>query len=341
MQKKFALLIPALLLSIGIGTNSTTAAGQSIVGKWKGTAETPDGPIGLQLEFKQDGGQLAGAISAMEETGQFSTVKFDHPNFSGDVVLGGNTYRLTGTMKDGKLEGTWEEVGGDAKGTWKVEPITPPAPVIATQPGGITGAWDSVAVTPNGDLPGTLELRQEGDKLVGEIKSDMGAVTLQAASFKDEKLQFDLEIGGDMYRVQATLKEGKLVGGWSPVSGGEGGAWNATRKAAAPTAVAAPASAVPEIVGSWDAVASTPEGEMRFVVDIKQAGDGLSGSIVTPDGSIELQKPVFANGALTFQIDYMGGTYRIEAALAGDTLTGKWSALSGPESGKLTAGRKK
>ncbi len=338
MQNRHALLIPLLLLFVGLGTSSGAAAGQSIVGKWKGTAETPDGTIGLQIEFKQDGEKLAGTLSAMEETGPFSTVKFNHPSFSGDVVLGGNTYRLIGTMKDGKLEGTWEEVGGDAKGSWKAEPLAPPAPVATAHAGGVTGSWDSVAATPNGDLPGLLEIKMEGDKLAGEIRSDMGAVTLQAVSFKDDKLQFELELGGETYRVQATLKEDKLVGGWSPAAGGEGGAWNATRKA---TAVAAPASPAPAIVGAWNAVASTPDGEMQFVVDIKQTGEGLSGSIMTPDGAINLQKPVFANNTLTFEVEYMGGTYRIEAALAGDKLTGKWSAVSGSDSGNLTAERKK
>ena len=269
-------------------------------------------------------------------------VKFSAPDLSAELARADGTFKLSASSKDGKFTGTYEQIDGDERGTWTAVRATQtaPAPDGATPAAGISGTWDSLAVTPGGDMTAALELKQEAEKVTGEIRSDMGNLPILAASFKDNRLQFDLDLGGNLYRVKAELKDGKLVGGWSPAEGGEGGAWSATRKDSRPP-VAAAVSAAPAIAGSWDAMASSPMGELRFVVEIKQSGETLSCTIVTPDGSIPTQKPAFTNGKLTFEVEYMGGTYQIEGALANDKMTGKWSSLDGTESGPFTAERKK
>ncbi len=342
MCKKLEFIGAALLIVCGLAVRPAGAADESITGKWNAVAETPEGPRALEFEFKQDGAKIGGTATLGQASGSFSAVKFEPPKFAGDLEIRGGTFRLLGSLKDGKLEGTWEQVGSEIKGTWTAVRALPSGPsTTASSAAGISGTWETLAVTPNGDLTAALEIRQEAEKVSGEIKSDMGSLPIQAVSFKDDKLQFDLDLGGTVYRIQATLKEGKFVGGWAPAAGGDGGAWSATRKASAPAPAAAPKPEVPAIVGTWNAVAFTPDGEMRFAVEIKQDGGALNGSVSTPDGTIPLQKVSYTDDKLTFELDFMGGTYRIEAALAVDKLTGKWSAVGGSDAGNLTAERKK
>ncbi len=339
MEKRLALTILALLLVCGLGAIPGSAGVESLLGKWQVKAESPNGPIDVEFVFRLEGSQIQGTATTGQGSAPFSAIKFDEPGLAMDLVVGDNTYRLKGMLKEGKLEGTWERVGSEVKGAWAGtrSAAVPPA---AAPAGGVLGAWNTVAVTPNGEMAATLELKQEGEKFSGVISSDMGSLPVQAISFKESKLQFDLELGGNTYRILATLEGDRLNGSWTPAAGGEGGAWKAIRKAA----VAAPAPApqtIPAIVGSWNVAAVSPEGTLKFVADFKQTGDTLSGVITTPDGTITLQKTNFANGRLTFEVEYMGGNYRIEAALENDKLTGKWSALEGSESGTLTGERKK
>jgi hypothetical protein len=188
-------------------------------------------------------------------------------------------------------------------------------------------------------MTAVLDLKQDGDKLSGEIRSDMGSLLIQAGSFKDPKLQFDIDLGGTTYRIQAELKEGKFTGGWAPAAGGDGGAWSAARKGDRP---AMEAKAVPAaVIGIWNAVANSPDGDLQFQMEIKQSGDTLAGQFITPDGSLPLPKLVFANDKLSFEVEYMGGLYRVELLLANDKLAGRWFAVTGSENGTFTAERKK
>lgn len=342
MHKNLVFTWLAFGLLCGLRVMTVHAGDGSIIGKWKVSAETSAGPRELEFEFKQEGEKLTGTFSVPEFTGTFSMVKFSAPDLTAELAIADGTFKLSAILKDGKLTGTYEQADGDEKGTWTAVQVARTAsPSEAASPAaGISGTWDSLAVTPGGDMTAALELKQETDKVTGQISSDMGSLPILAASFKDNTLQFDLDLGGNLYRVKAELKDGKLVGGWSPAEGGEGGSWSASRRASA-APPAAPVPGTPAIAGSWDAMASSPMGELRFVVEIKQSGETLSCTITTPDGSIPTQKPAFANDRLTFEVEYMGGNYRIEGALANDKITGKWSSLDGTESGPFTAERKK
>ncbi len=332
MQKRFALTVLAAALACALVTTPASAGVESILGKWQVKAIGPNGPLDVEFAFRLEGSQIVGMANTERGSVPFSAVKFEEPNLAMDLTLGEGNYRLKAVLKNDVLDGTWERVDGDMKGTWTGKRSAPAAPA-----GGIMGAWSTVAVTPNGEMAATLEIKQADEKLSGVVSTDMGSLPVQAISFKESKLQFDIELGGSVYRVQAALDGDKLDGAWAPAAGGEGGAWRAVRKVAAASAP----QAVQEIVGSWSVVAVTPEGNMQFVAELAQAGEALKGALKAPDGSIEMKNVAYANSKLTFEVDYMGGTYRIEATLANDKLTGKWAAVAGSESGTLTGERKK
>ncbi len=335
MKKNLVSVILSLLFVMGFPM-IPALAGDSILGKWLGKAETPNGPIEIEFEFKQDGNLLTGTAALMQSTISLSAIKFEEPNLSVELAFGGNSYKMLGALKDGKFSGSWEQIGGDMKGTWIAE--RRPAPIVATSAAtGISGSWNTISVTPNGELALTLDLKQEGEKVSGTLTSEMGSAPIQAASFKENKLQFNVDLGGTVYRVEGNLLENAFDGKWYPSAGGEGGSWRATRRAAAPPQAAAEPV---NVEGTWQSTAVTPDGELPFDVVLKQAGGVLSGQIVTPDGTLSLQKVSFSESNLSFEVDYMGGTYRIEATLAGNKFTGKWSSVSGSDTGAWSAVRK-
>jgi hypothetical protein len=289
----------------------------------------------MEFELKMEGNQLLGSAAAFQGSFPLNGLKFEDPNLSLEMNLGGMNFRLTGLLKEGRFSGKWEQVGTDVQGTWTAERKS--TATTADTAGSITGIWSSIAVTSQGELLLTLDLKQDGEKLTGTVSSELGALPIQAATFKGEMLQFDLDLNGTIYRTNAVLKDDKFAGRWVNVGTNDGGAWSATRKAAAPSA--ATASSLP-LQGTWNAVAVTPEGNRPFQLVLNQSGDVISGNIVTPEGNIPIKKAAFAGNMLTLEIEYSGGSYRIEASLANGKLAGKWSSASGSESGAWSAEHK-
>jgi SAM-dependent methyltransferase len=111
----------------------------------------------------------------------------------------------------------------------------------------------------------------------------------------------------------------------------------------APAAAPAPAakSGTPEIVGLWNAVAKSPDGDLQIQMEFKLDGKTLVGFFTTQDGTIPLPKLDFTNDKLSFEVENMGGTYRIELTLVNNKLAGTWSAVAGSESGPFSAERSK
>ncbi len=342
MKKNLMLAVLSLLVVFGLDPKPGLAGIEAILGKWLIKAETPNGPLEIEFDLKQEGNQLVGTAALMQGVVPLSAVKYEEPNLTAELALGGNSYRMLGTLKEGKFTGTWEQIGGDVKGTWTAERRATP-PTSGTAASGISGSWNSISVTPNGELALGLDLIQDGEKVTGSLSSERGSVPLQAATFKDNKLQFDVDLGGTVYRVEGTLKENRFDGKWYPVAGGEGGTWNATRKTAVPVPAGAPPQPVtaPAVIeGTWQSTAVTPDGDLPFQVVFKQADGVLSGQIIESDGTLTLKKVTFADSKLSFEVDYMGGTYRIDATLADGKLSGKWSSVSGSETGTWSAVRK-
>jgi hypothetical protein len=208
------------------------AGPENIVGKWQVKAQTPDGPMDLEFEFRLEGTALAGTISTSRGSMPLAALKFEDPNFSADVPTSNDLFKLVATLKDGKLTGTWEQVGTGGKGTWiaerKVASVSA-APAAAGGPA-ILGAWMVVANTPDGDMPFQAEFRQEGATLTGKMVMPSGEIALQKLQFSDNKLTFQLDFRGGTYRVEATLANDKLAGKWADVNGADSGALTAERK---------------------------------------------------------------------------------------------------------------
>jgi hypothetical protein len=97
--------------------------------------------------------------------------------------------------------------------------------------GSVTGKWEGIAKgAGEGDLPFTMELRSEAGKIVGQIISSQGNLTVSNGTFADGKLSITItNAEGATGTITGTLKENKLSGEWKL---GEGGGTYEASKAA-------------------------------------------------------------------------------------------------------------
>ena len=200
MKTRILLTSLAFVLSFAHTLPASQAGAQTIAGKWLGNADTPNGPVDLIFEIHREANQFAGTAALLESTTPISSLRFDDGKFSGEIAVMGGNYRLAATLNEGKLTGTWEQVGGEYKGTWTA------AREPAAAASGIAGAWDIVAVTPDGNAVYLLELNKQGDALGGTIGGDMGTAALDALSYKDGKLHFEVDGGGTVYIIDGALE---------------------------------------------------------------------------------------------------------------------------------------
>ena len=105
--------------------------------------------------------------------------------------------------------------------------------------------------------------------------------------------------------------------------------------AAHPLATAADA---PKAVGTWDAVATTPNGEMASVITIKQVEGALKAEIEIDGVPRVVTDEKLEGDVVRLKVQYEGGVYDVEAKIAGDALEGTWQG--GGYSGTLKAKRR-
>jgi hypothetical protein len=100
----------------------------------------------------------------------------------------------------------------------------------------------------------------------------------------------------------------------------------------------APAADPPQPVGTWDAVASTPNGDMTSVITIKKVEGALKAGIEIDGTSRTITDEKLEGNVFRMKVQYDGGVYDVEMKIDGDTLDGTWQG--GGYSGTLKAKRR-
>jgi hypothetical protein len=209
----------------------------TVAGKYTGTAATPEGEASVSCEIAVKGSAVTGSLTAGQYFVQITSGALDGEKLtlSGDV--GGQGITFTGTFKNGTVEGAWttgsesgpfrltKATGEAAAPTATAPPATAPA---AGDP--LTGDWDGLVDAPEQQRAFSLKLKLDGDKVSGEISSEMGSVALQSGSWVDNKLTVSFPFPtGDAITMTAVLQEGKLVGSMD-IGGQMQMAWGAVRR---------------------------------------------------------------------------------------------------------------
>jgi len=105
--------------------------------------------------------------------------------------------------------------------------------------------------------------------------------------------------------------------------------------AALPSSAAADA---PKVVGTWDVVANTPNGDMPSVITVKQVDGALKATIEIDGTPRTVTDEKLEGDVFRMKVQYEGGVYDIEVKVAGDAFEGTWQG--GGYSGTLKGKRR-
>jgi hypothetical protein len=79
-----------------------------------------------------------------------------------------------------------------------------------------------------------------------------------------------------------------------------------------------------QVVGTWDAVATTPNGDMPSVITVKQVDGALKAEIEIEGTPRTITDEKLVGDVFSMKVQYEGGVYDVEAKIAGDTFDGTW-----------------
>ena len=91
-------------------------------------------------------------------------------------------------------------------------------------------------------------------------------------------------------------------------------------------------------VGTWDTVATTPNGDMASVLVIKQVDGALKAEMELDGAPRTITDEKLEGDVFRMKLQYEGGIYDVEVKIAGDTLEGTWQGNGA--SGTLKAKRR-
>lgn len=162
------------------------------------------------------------------------------------------------------------------------------APAAATKPAAdVTGKWDVMVTTDQGQIPATLVLRKEADKLVGSIAGPQGEAAVEASvEEKNLSIWFSMDTGnGPLAITMYGTVDGNAIKGTVDIGGGGSATWSATRASAAAPAGKPeeqkqpdPKAAAVNVGGTWVLEVNTPAGTGTPTLVLKQDGEKLTGT---------------------------------------------------------------
>jgi hypothetical protein len=229
-------IITAASLLILFASATATAFGQvdSVVGKYVGTAKSAGSPDAeITLELIKAGDKITGFAkhgdAKLDVTeGTFSedklTLKFGPGGKEGTLIAKLDGAKLTGEWASGSQKKTVElKRVGESTGA-----VLTTAP-LSTDTVNLNGQWDGVADAQGQPFPFLLTLKIDGEKVTGSSSSQLGEAQISSGTWKDGKLNFQLEGGSGVIVMSAVVLDGKLSGDFD-YAGQAQGKWVAVRK---------------------------------------------------------------------------------------------------------------
>lgn len=250
-------LKPALLALAWVAIAPAFALAQAdISGVWEVTVEAPQGAATIDATFKQDGEAVTGEVASPMGTAEFTgklvkdalTITYAVP-VQGNVLeiamagtVAGDT--MTGTISFGGLgEATWSAkrkpagapatafaLPGAPDAAAPPDPATAPAPAVVAV-GGVAGKWNVALQTPQGEMPVSAALVQDGEQVTGTLSSPIGEVPV-SGTFKDSLLNLEFVVASPNGDIKVTMSGTLAAGGLAGTASFGGVAeseWTATR----------------------------------------------------------------------------------------------------------------
>jgi hypothetical protein len=241
--------LPALL-AFSLAVPAVAAAQANITGLWEVTIDSPQGPMSIDAELKQNGEALTGMIiSPMGNTEIKGTFKNNELAFSYSVPLQGQNLdiSMTGKLADDTIDGL-VVIAGLGEVPWKAKrksgaaaapaAAPPAASAVSAAPAapaaaggaGISGKWDILMDTPAGQMPFAANFVQAGEKVSGTVTGPTGELPI-TGTMSGNALTMDMNIQtpqGDLaIKFTGDLTPTGLSGKASTMMGDM--TWSATR----------------------------------------------------------------------------------------------------------------
>lgn len=228
-----------MLATAAFAQNGNGSGAHPVEGSYNVESKSSElGTINIVLVLKKDGAKWLGEIKDSPMPLTVTSVTVDETNkVTINCDAGGTTVALIGKFADGKIEGDW--TAGDMKGTWsgakKDAVVAAAKPAAAPAAGGaaaagIEGTYDfKIVADGQGELPLTLVIKRDGEKLVTEVPGG-GDLLITGVEVKEgDAVAFSATYQGNGPIPLPGKRTGSEMGGkWE--FGGFSGTWSATKK---------------------------------------------------------------------------------------------------------------
>jgi hypothetical protein len=197
---RFATLVCVLTLA-------SPAFAQDASGTWDVVVTTSDGQNQAVLVLKKDGEKLSGTVARPQreaipvtgtQKGAEVTMAFSISSQNGPLAIS-----MRGRQDGESMKGTIT-IGTEGQGDWTAaRTATAAASPGNTSPVDLTGTWALQVLTEAGTRTPTVVVKQDGNKLSGQYKSQLGEVPLNG-QIKDKDFTFQATLTFDGNPVTIT-----------------------------------------------------------------------------------------------------------------------------------------
>jgi hypothetical protein len=212
----------------------------------------------------------------------------------------------------------------------------PAAAFAQTAEKDLVGSWNLTLTSPQGTHPTTVDIKDDGGRLVGNVTGLPG--TTPASVERTEtgvKIVFSVDYQGQPIEV---VMSGKVTGNTLKgtvdyASGAAAGEFQGSKSGGVDAASAAAA----KVGGAWTI---SSDGGSGWSMDLTQAGSAVSGELKNPDRGVTLPvKGTFEGGALTLNVESADASGVVKGTFDGAMLkgtyeiggsAGSWSAVRRP-----------
>jgi len=156
----------------------------------------------------------------------------------------------------------------------------------------IAGDWEVTINSPQGSNTAIASLKQDGDKVSGVLKNQMGELPFEGATLTGDDLKFTFTVNFQGQPLPITLTgkvKGNTIDGKADFAGMAEGDWSAKRVDATTASAVAPAasatasngaaSTATGVSGKWDVTFKTPQGDFPAVATITVDSGKLTGTM--------------------------------------------------------------
>ena len=192
----------SVFLFLALCASAAIAQSPNVAGAWDATLTSPQGIFNVQMNLKQDGEKVNGAVKGQSGeipiegslTGKDLKLKYTIQFQGNDLLI-----TLTAAVDGGSMKGT-ADYGGFAQGDFTAKragdaaaPAKPAEAAAAAPSVNISGAWAFQVESSAGTGSPNFTFKQEGEKLTGQYKGAFGEAPV-AGTVKDNKIEFTLKV---------------------------------------------------------------------------------------------------------------------------------------------------